>query len=227
VAAATLGVLTGVVAACGSSNTTNAAPSAAATKAAFCADNVRLDKAFPSVTTSPSQVLAVLKANQATINDMAKHYPSGAIGSESREDVNASLSAIATNNIAPVVSPTVMKDGADLDTYCGVDTNGNPLPAYFGQGKGNGFCNAYAAIETGLLHAPNSAAAISFLKLDQADVNVFNSGIPSLPSAVQTDAQTLQSAANAALSANNSSPLLTPAVVNAATRVDLYCGVNH
>jgi hypothetical protein len=211
--------------ACGSSSKSSATGATNNTKTAFCADNVKLDRAFSNVQSS-ADALAAMKANQSTIGDMTAHLPAGTVGSEARQLLSAVQQAIAKNDIN-VLSGVNNSYGADIDTYCGVDTNGDPLPADFAHGKGTPLCNADTTLSDGVGNASDSTAGLAFLKSHQSDIDAFAAGVPALPSTVQTAAQTLVTSARAAISSNDPSGLDAQSFQDAATTVDLYCGINH
>jgi hypothetical protein len=212
------------VAAC-SSNSSSPTTTASATtsKAVFCGFNATLDKAGSSVT-SASDFLNVLKANKAAIDGLANNLPNDSIKTQAQALINAARTAVANNSTSGLSDPSLSADGAALDTYCGVQGDGSPLPANFGTGKGSGFCADEAAISAGLGNAATPADAITFLKANQAKINDFAANIPA---AVQSDAQSLVTAAQAAVAANDGTLIQTQAVQTAGNNVDLYCGVNH
>ncbi len=215
------------LAACGSSSkNATGGGTTAHTKSVFCADNVKLDKAFSNVQ-SQSETLSALKTNQSVISDMAAHLPPGTVGNEAKQILTAAQQAIAKNDVNVLNSLSNNNYGADIDTYCGVDTNGDPLPANFAQGKGSPVCNVESTLSQGVGNASDSSAALTYLKSHQADVNTFAAGVSTLPSSVQSDAQTLASTARTAISSNDPSGLDSQSFQAAATSVDLYCGNNQ
>jgi hypothetical protein len=216
----------GLTASACSSNSSGSGGSSATQKAAFCADNVKLDQASAN-TSTPQQALQVLKTNESTLDDLANHLPSGKVGQEAQALVTAFKNAISKNDTSVFNSQTLGQDGADVDTYCGVDGSGNPLPSYFAQGKGSALCNANATLSNGVGSAASAADAVSFLEAHQSDISTFSAGIPSLPSSLQGEAQTLVSTAQSAISQNDGSLLQSQTVSNDSNDIDLYCGVNH
>jgi hypothetical protein len=212
----------GVTACSSNSSTTSTTANAASTKAAFCGFNITLDKAGSTVT-SDADFLNVLKANKAAIDGMANNLPS-AVKAQAQAIINAARTAVANNSTSGLDVPSLNTDGGALDTFCGVQGDGTPLPADFAAGKGSGFCADEAALSSGLGNAATPADALSFLKANQAKITDFAANIPS---AVQSDGQTLVAAANAALAANDGTLIQTQAVQTAGNNVDLYCGVNH
>ena len=207
-----------------SSNKPSAAP--AADKATFCAINTRLDKAGADVS-SEAGFLRVLKAHKTDLRNLDNDAPAGKIGTETHTLVAAADAAVASGNVNSLNKPTLDTAGADIDTYCGTDGNGNRLPAYFAAGKGSSLCSANDAIDQGTQTATSATDILTFLAGHQSLITQFSAGITSLPASVKGDAQTLVSAAQSAVASNNATALGSTAVSNASATMDLYCGVNH
>ena len=197
----------------------------ASTKAAFCGANDSLDSASANVT-SAAGFLAVLKQSSAKLDELEKDAPAGTLGHGVRALVNAAKTAVASNNANDLNNPALNSAGADLDTYCGVDGEGNPLPADFAAGKGTAFCSTAASINQGTNAAPDAAGVLSFLEAHQSLLTQYASEVPSLPSTIQAEAQTLVSTAQAAIASNNSSTLGTQTIMQDSMDVQLYCGQN-
>jgi hypothetical protein len=215
----------GVTACSSNSSSPTTTASATATKATFCGDNTTLDKGSANAD-SASAFLAYLKANQTLLNNLANNIPNDSIKAQATALINAAKNAVATNNASAFggSNAALAADGAAVDTYCGVSGDGTPLPADFGAGKGSSFCADEAALSAGLENAATPADAVTFLMANVAKINDFAANIPT---AVQSDAQTLVTAARAAIAQNDGTQVETNAVSNAANNVDLYCGVNH
>jgi hypothetical protein len=212
--------------ACGSSsNTASTGGTTANTQSVFCTDNVKLDKAFANVQ-SASDALNAMKANQSVINEMAAHLPPGKVGNEAKQVLTAVQQAIVKND-ANVLANLNNSYGGDIDTYCGVDTNGDPLPADFSKGKGTSLCNTDVALSSGVGNASDSTAALAYLKAHQSEIDTFAGGVSGLPSSVQSAAQTLVSTTRTAITSNEPSGLDGQSFQDAANTVDLYCGINH
>jgi hypothetical protein len=209
--------------ACGSS-TKNTAAIAAAHKKAFCAANEKIDKASANVT-SAAGFLSVIKANPAALKAMDKNAPAGKLGEEARALVKTADAAIASNNVN--ILNTASNNGGDVDTYCGVDGSGDPLPPYFAAGNGSAFCAVSNSIDQGTQNATSAAGVFTFLAAHQALINQYATYVPSLPTSIRSDAQTLVTTARAAIAANNSNQLGSQAVSNASMAVTLYCGHNQ
>jgi hypothetical protein len=210
-------------AACGSS-TNNTAASTAARKSAFCTANDKIDKASANVT-SAAGFLAVLKVDAAALDAMDKNAPAGKLGKEVRTLVTQARSAVSSNN-ANVLN-TSSNNGGDVDTYCGVDGSGAPLPSYFAAGKGSAFCSVSNSIDAGTGAASDAAGVLAFLAGHQPLINQYATYVPNLPTSIRSDAQTLVMTARAAIAANNANLLGTQAVSNASMSVQLYCGQNQ
>jgi hypothetical protein len=195
-----------------------------AAKIAFCAANDSIDKAGANVN-SASGFLAVLRAKRAALAAMEKDAPAGKIGKDVRALVKAALAAIAKNNANLLNNPSL--GGGAIDTYCGVDGNGNPLPAYFAAGKGSPFCSVSSAINAGTQNATDAAGVLAFLAGHRSLITEYASYVPSLPSSIQSDAQTLVTTAQSAISTNNSNLLGTETVSQDSMAVQLYCGQNQ
>ncbi|MDR3649087.1 MAG: hypothetical protein P4L20_08355 [Acidimicrobiales bacterium] len=209
------------VAACGSSN--NTAANAAARKKAFCGANDKIDKAGANVT-SAAGFLAVLKANTTALDAMDNNAPAGKVGKDARALVSLARSAVKANNANILISSP---NGGDVDTYCGVDGNGDPLPSYFAAGKGSPFCSVSNSIDAGTQNADSASAVLAFLAGHQALINQYATYVPNLPTSIRSDAQTLVTTARAATAANNANQLGTQTVSNASIAVQLYCGKNQ
>ncbi|HET6964553.1 MAG TPA: hypothetical protein VFH58_07240 [Acidimicrobiales bacterium] len=230
-AAAVLGLVAIGSAACGSSGSTNAASTsttsgANAKKTAFCNANKTLDKASSSVNTS-ADFLAVLKANASTLATLKANLPPGKVGAEASALVEAANNAVATNNPNALFNPSLRSDGGDVDTYCGTDGSGDPLPPYFGAGKSTAFCSVNDQINAGTESAQSGADTLTFLAAHQDLVNQFANDVPGLPSSIRSQAQTLVTTARQAIATKNGDLLNTQAIGTDAMNVSLYCGQNQ
>jgi hypothetical protein len=221
--AVVLGALALGATACGSS-----APSAAATaakhKVAFCNASDKLDKAGATVT-SAAGFLTVIKTHKTALKVMKKDAPAGTVGTDARSLVKAADAAIAANNANILVSAPDY--GGAVDTYCGVDGDGAPLPSYFAAGKGTAFCTVDNSINQGTQNASSPAQILAFLAGHQSLVNQFATYVPGLPTSIRSDAQTLVTTAKSAIAANNANLLGTQAVSTDSGNVQLYCGQNE
>jgi hypothetical protein len=221
--AVVLGALALGATACGSS-----APSAAATaakhKTDFCNANDKIDKASANVT-SVAGFLTVLKTHKTALRVMERDAPAGTVGKDARAEVKAGNAAIAANNANSLLSTP--NYGGAVDTYCGVDGNGAPLPSYFATGKGTPICTVNNSINQGTQNASSAAQVYAFLAAHQSLVNQFATYVPGLPTSIRSDAQTLVTTAKAAIAAKNPGALGSPAVGAASMNMSLYCGQNE
>jgi hypothetical protein len=208
------------LAGCGSSNPTGSA----AQKSAFCGANIAIDKAGANVQ-SATALIAVLKAHQSQLDTMKNNYPGGSLGNAARAIVTAAEKAISQNSVNPL-DAVPSASGGDLDTYCGVDGNGNPLPPYFSAGKGTPFCNGFLPIYEAVSNASTSADALNVLVSDKAQIAQLASEVPSLPSSIQARASATVSTAQAAIAQNSTAPLQENGN-GPASFVALYCGQNQ
>lgn len=227
-AAIALGLVAISGAACGSSGSTNAASTSTTTanKTAFCNANKTMDKASSSVTT-PAGFLAVLKANASTLATLKGNLPPGKVGTEANALVQAADTAVATNNPNAMASPSLRSDGADVDTYCGVDGSGDPLPSYFGAGKTTAICSVQSQINAGTQSAQGPADVLTFLSAHQDLVNQFANDVPGLPASIKSQAQVLVTTARQAIATKNSDLLNSQAISTDEMNVSLYCGENQ
>jgi hypothetical protein len=214
------------LAACGSSSSSSTTtPGTASTKAAFCGGNDALDKATASVASNPA-FLTVLKANSTSLSALETNAPAGKVGDEARALVKTAKQAIATNNPNLLNDPSLDGAGAVIDTYCGVDENGQPLPADFGAGQGSAFCSVSGAINSGIQSATSSTGVLGFLDAHQNLITEYASHLATLPSAVRPYAQTLVATARSSIAGKTPAPLATPEFQQAGLEVQLYCGQN-
>lgn len=208
------------LAGCSSSNPTGSA----AQKSAFCGANIAIDKASANVN-SAADFLAVIKAHRSQLDTMKSNLPPGSIGTEARQIVNAAEQAIAHNSANSLNNVPAAASG-DLDTYCGVDSNGSPLPSYFGAGKGTTLCSVQAQINAGTTNAQGPSDVLAFLKAHQDLVSQFAAAVSSLPSSLMAEGQQLVTTAQQAIATNNAN-LLTQATAKDGMDISLYCGENQ
>ena len=211
------------LAACGSS-TPSATATAAAHKSAFCAGNVRIDKASANVT-SDSDFLNVLKAHQGALSQMAANLPAGQVGTEANQLLTAARSALSSGNTSSLnnLSNSI---GGDVDTYCGVDGMGDPLPSYFGTGKGTSFCNLFLPIYNAVGDASDPSQILPILQSNKTQISQLASDAASLPASIRTQATATVNRAQTALAQNNASAL-NQGGSGPAQSVALYCGTNQ
>lgn len=210
--------LTAGIAGCSSSSSNP--PGSAAQKSAFCGANIAIDKAGANVTTD-AQFLSVLKAHKSDLTTMKDNLPSGSLGSEASAIVNAAEQAISQNSTNPLNNIS-NADGGDVDTYCGVDGNGDPLPSYFASGKGTSFCSTFLPIYQAVESASSASAATAALVSNKAGVAQLATEVSGLPSSIQSQAATTVQLAQTAITQNSA-----PANSTAPMLVALYCGQNQ
>ena len=90
-------VLTGGIAVCSSSSSA-AIAAAAGRKTAFCAGNLKIDKASSNVN-SNAGFLTVLKHNKSALSTMENNLPSGKLGAEAQKEIAAAAVAIASGSV--------------------------------------------------------------------------------------------------------------------------------
>jgi hypothetical protein len=211
-----LGLLALGATACSSSG-----PSISAKKMAFCSANDSIDRASTNVN-SNAGFLAVLKTHQGNLNTMESNAPSGSVGQLARSLVNAAHTAIRTNSINPITSI----DGGPVDTYCGVDGNGNPLPSYFAAGKGTAFCSTFLPIYQAVIAAQTSQATLAALVANRAQIAQLATEVSGLPASIMAKASQTVTTAQSAIQENSAAPLQGNGN-GPAMSVALYCGQNQ
>jgi hypothetical protein len=194
-------------------------------KSAFCSADITLDQAGSNAS-SATDLITALKADHPALTTFAADAPAGQVGTEAKALVNAVNASIASND------PTALEQvpsnyGGDVDTYCGVDGNGDPLPAFFNQGKGSQFCDAIVQIDAGTNAAQSADDVLTFFKAHQNLVTQAGANLTGLPSPINTEAQALVAAAKQALAANNSDALNSDDIQSDAVDASLYCGDNQ
>jgi hypothetical protein len=222
--AATVLALATAVGLAGCSSSPSPAATAAARKTAFCAGNNKLDKAGANVT-SLAGFVTVLKDHQSSLAAMSKNLPPGSVGSDARQILAAAHSAISsgtTNAITNLPSSV----GGNVDTYCGVDGNGDPLPAYFAAGKGTTFCSGFLPIYEAVGNASSAAQVLAVIESNKAEVAQLATAVPGLPSSIKAKATATVTEAQTAI-AQNSAASLKQNGNGPAASVALYCGQNQ
>jgi len=209
-------------ASCSNSSSSSATTTAATRKAAFCGGNIKIDKAGANVT-SNAGFLAVLKDNKSALSAMADNLPPGTVGTDARQEVTEARKAVATNNVNVLNNAT---PSGDIDTYCGVDGNGDPLPAYFSTGKGTSFCTTFLPIFQAVGNANGPTAVLAVFNADKAQVAQLATEVSGLPASIKAEASTTVSKAQAAVTEQNAAAIQGNGS-GAATQVALYCGQNE
>jgi hypothetical protein len=94
-------------------------------KTAFCNDNAILDKAT-SAAQQLSDLVAILKANQSTINDFQSKAPS-AIADSAGPLAIAANNAIASGDASAFSTAALTDAGHQVDAFCGQNSDGSPI----------------------------------------------------------------------------------------------------
>ena len=132
------------VVACSSVEVATAGATVYATKGAFCGANDRIDRDTANVVSATGFVKA-LKVHKHQIDVMKANLPSGSVGQDAKKLLNIAESVIAGGNPNQFFAAAGNSSGA-IDTYCGVQENGQPLPAYFKQGTKTSFCKTFLPV---------------------------------------------------------------------------------
>jgi len=173
---------------------------------------------------SASDFLVVLKSHQGQLQVLLKNAPSGPVGQDTRVVVNAARQAIASNNANILNNPAL--NGGAVDTYCGVDGNGNPLPSYFATGETTTFCKGFLPIFEGTSSANSAADVLKVLVSYKTQIAQLGTEVSSLPSSIRSEAIATVKKAQTAI-AQNSAASLNQSGNGPAQYVALYCGQNE
>jgi hypothetical protein len=131
-------------------------------------------------------------------------------------------SAVSTATISFTSAQSA--DAAAVDTYCGVQGDGNPLPSYFDQGQATSECAQYAAIDTKLAGSTTVAEALSSIESEKAGIDALAATAALV---IQRSALTIASNVNTAISEQSVTPLESSSETQAVTAISLYCGINQ
>ncbi len=96
-----------------------------ANKVKFCQDNATLDHLSAPARTF-AQLVAILKANEATISDFQSTAPADIVVSAGRL-VQAARDAVTTGKQSTFVNTKVETAGKKVDAYCGQNSDGTPI----------------------------------------------------------------------------------------------------
>jgi Tfp pilus assembly protein FimV len=223
--AVTLAVLGSGIVASTSIGVSTASAAELASKSAFCGGNITIDKASASVD-SNAGFLKVLKEHKSALSTMEKNLPSGTVGTEARDEIGAAQAAIASGNVSDL-NNVPSSAGGDIDTYCGVDGNGQALPSYFGKGKATAFCSTFLPVYEAVSNAPTAAARTAAFTAHQTQINQLASELSTLPKSIKAKATAAVTKAQAAIKSNNSALATSGSGSGAASYVALYCGQNQ
>jgi hypothetical protein len=167
--------------------------------------------------------LAVLKTHSHDLTIMKQNLPSGALGQVALQLIDQAEAAVSSNTQNGLNN---FVGNGQVDTYCGVDGNGKPLPSYFNRGKGTAFCRGFIPIFDGVANAgPNMASVLAVFETHKAKVNQLASEVSTLPKSIRAKATATVSEARAIIAANNPETITLQALTPALT-VAVYCGKN-
>ncbi len=214
-----------VVVACSGVGVATAGATVYATKGGpFCGADDTIDRDTANVE-SESGFVKALKAHEHQIDVMKANLPSGSVGQEAKKLLNVAESAIAGGNPNQFFAAAGNSSGA-IDTYCGVQENGQPLPAYFKQGAKTSFCKTFLPVYEAVSNASSDAATLSAVTSHQTQLNQLASELSTLPKSIKTQATGLIQTAQSAIAANSDAPIANDTSDNP-TDVALYCGQNQ
>jgi len=197
-----------------------------ASKSAFCGANDQIDRGSANIT-SNAGFLAFLKTHTHDLAVLKKNAPPGALGQTVQQVVSGAEAAISSNNANALNN---LPNGASIDTYCGVDGIGNPLPSYFGTGKTTAFCSTFVPVYQDVQNSASSgskSAALAVLTAHQAQINQLASELSSLPKSIKATATTAVHKAQKAIATQNPSAIGGGNGNGPADHVALYCGLNQ
>ena len=213
------------VVACSGVGVATAGASVYATKGgAFCGADDTIDRDTANVESAAGFVKA-LKAHKHQIDVMRANLPSGSVGQEAKKLLTIAESVIAGGNPNKFFAAAGNSSGA-IDTYCGVQGNGQPLPAYFKQGAKTSFCKTFLPVYEAVSNATSDAATLSAVTSHQTQINQLASELSTLPKSIKTQATGLITTAQSAIAANSATPIENDTSDNPAD-VALYCGQNQ
>ena len=212
------------VVACSSVEVATAGATVYATKGAFCGANDRIDRDTANVESATGFVKA-LKAHKHQVDVMKANLPSGSVGQDAKKLLNIAESVIAGGNPNQFFAAAGNSSGA-IDTYCGVQENGQPLPAYFKQGTKTAFCKTFLPVYEAVSNASSDPATLSAVTSHQTQITQLASELSTLPKSIKTQATGLITTAQSAIAANSATPIANDTSDNP-TDVALYCGQNE
>jgi hypothetical protein len=216
-----LSVVASGVVACTGVGLTPAGAAIQASKSAFCGANDSIDRGSANIT-SNAGFLAFLKKHTHDLAILQKNAPPGAVGQTVQQVVSGAETAITSNNANALDN---LPSGGAIDTYCGVDGEGNPLPTYFNKGTGTQFCSTFLPIFEAVGNAPNAAGRLAALTADKSQVSQLASELSTVPKSIKAKATYVVDKAQTAITTNNQAVL--KATNGSAADVALYCGQNQ
>lgn len=190
----------------------------------FCAADETIDRDTVNVDSEAGFVKA-LKAHKHQIDTMKANLPSGSVGKDAKKLVNIAESVIAGGNPNQFFAAAGNSSGA-IDTYCGVQGNGQSLPGYYNKGTKTVFCKTFVPIFEAASNATSDAATLSAVTAYQTQLNQLASELSTLPKSIKAQATDAVQAAQSAIASKSAAPL-TSEPHNSAANVALYCGQNE
>lgn len=194
-----------------------------ASKTAFCSANDSIDRASANVD-SNAGFLAVLKKHSHDLTVLKENAPPGALGQTVNQVVTEAEAAVSANNANDLNN---LPDGASIDTYCGVNGNGAPLPSYFGAGKTTTFCSTFIPVYQATQNASSKAAVLPILAAHKTQIDQLASELSTLPKSIKAKATAAVDKAQKAIATNNPSAIGGGNGNGPASYVALYCGQNQ
>jgi hypothetical protein len=212
------------IAACSSAEVATAGATVYASKGAFCGADDTIDRDTANIDSAAGFVKA-LKAHKHQIDVMKANLPSGSVGKDAKKLLHIAESVIAGGNPNQFFAAAGNSSG-DIDTYCGVQGNGQPLPGYYKKGANTSFCKTFLPVYEAVSNASSDAATLSAVTSHQTQINQLASELPTLPKSIKAQATGLIQTAESAIAANSATPIMNDASDNPAD-VALYCGQNQ
>ena len=176
-----------------------------ASKSAFCGANDAIDRESANVY-SVTGFLKVLKAHPNQWTTMKENVPSGPLGTQVKKVISAVETAQSTGNTGAFINAVSGSGGGDVDTYCGVDEDGKPLPAYFDKGTKTPFCQAFLPVYEAVSYESSNQAALAALTAHQTQISQLASELSTLPKPVKAKATALVNTAQAAITRKTQRP---------------------
>jgi hypothetical protein len=192
-----------------------------ASKAAFCAAEDALNRATAN-TTSAAGALSVLKGHAQDLAALKANAPLGSVGTLARQEVALADAAIASNNPSGIAN---LPNGSAIDAYCGVDGQGDRLPANFGQGKSIPFCSNYRPVFESVIRATTQADVLSVLTGQQGRLDQLASGLAKVPKSARSTATTAIRSAQSIVTSKNSTDIGNN-FAEAIIKLGFYCGLD-
>jgi hypothetical protein len=191
---------------------------------AFCGADDTIDRDTANVE-SASGFVKALKAHKHQIDVMKANLPSGSVGKDAKKLLNIAESVIAGGNPNQFFAAAGNSSGA-IDTYCGVQGNGQPLPGYYNKGTKSVFCKTFLPVYEAASNATSDAATLSAVTAHQTQLNELTPELSTLPKSIKVQATEAVETAQAAIASKSAAPLTSEAN-NSAADVALYCGQNE